>query len=187
MHFELHTPESAPAGSRQRLAKIAKKYGFVPNLAAVFAESPAVLDALSGLMITYDNPQMTLTTLERQVVLLTASLRNSCKYCTAGHSMLANMNGLERADIENLQQGRPLADERLERLRKFVELVVENRGLVGDSEIESFIAAGFSKAQILEVLSGVALKTLTNYAYHIAQPQVNKEFADFLPDWSEAT
>jgi alkylhydroperoxidase family enzyme len=93
---------------------------------------------------------------------------------------------LERSEIASLQQGRQLADARLEALRSFTGTVVSTRGRVSDSEMKDFIAAGFSKAQIFEVLLGVAVKTLTNYAHHLAKPPLNEQFAGFRPAWTEA-
>lgn len=185
MGFQVHTLVSTPAGSRETMRKITEKYGFVPNLAAVFAESPGTLNALLGLMSAYDAKEMTLSPLERQVVLLATSVRNRCEYCTAGHSMLAGMCGLDQGGVGDLQEGRRLGDPRLEALRLFSEAVVERRGEVSVGDIGKFLEAGFTKGQILEVVLGVALKTLTNYVSHIADPPVNEQFQAFLPAWAK--
>lgn len=186
MTFQIHTPETAPAGARETLSTIARTYGFVPNLAAAIAESPATLTGLLGFMSVYDAEEMSLSPVERQVVLVAVSVANRCEYCTTAHSMLASKAGLARPEIDNLQEGRPLGDARLEALRRFVETVVAGRGLISEADLEAFFAAGFTKAQVLEVVFGVALKTLTNYANHIAKPPVNPQFAAFLPNWAEA-
>jgi len=186
MHFQVHTLDSAPADSRETLGMLVKGYGFLPNLAGAVAESPATLGALVGFMTAYDSKDMTLSPLERQVVLLAVSVRNKCEYCTAAHSMLCNMTGLERSEIDRLQAGEPLGSARLEALRRFAETVVGARGWVADADLQRFLASGFTRAQVFEVVFGVALKTLTNYANHIARPSVNEQFAAFLPTWSRA-
>jgi uncharacterized peroxidase-related enzyme len=186
MPFPIHTLETAPAGARETLDRLTRNYGFLPNLAGVVAESPATLNGLFGFMGAYDAKEMTLTPLERQIVLLAVSTKNKCEYCTAAHSMLAQVNGLDGTDVVHLQQGRPLGDTRLEALRRFAETVVEKRGWVGESEVGTFIAAGFTRAQVFEVVFGVALKTLTNYINHIAKPPVNEQFAAFVPTWADA-
>ncbi|MCI0518442.1 MAG: carboxymuconolactone decarboxylase family protein [Woeseiaceae bacterium] len=186
MEFQVHSENTAPSASQETLARIVERYGFIPNLAGVFAESPGAFNGLLGAMTAYDAPDITLSMLERQVVLLAVSAKNRCEYCTAAHSMLASMNGLDRAGVNSLQQGRPLGDKKLEALRTFAEKLVEKRGWVPKAEVDEFIATGFTKAQVLEVVFGVALKTLTNYANHIANPPVNEQFAAFLPKWSNA-
>lgn len=184
MMFQVHDLNSAPAGSREALAKLVESYGFLPNIAGVFAESPPVLSGLLGAISAFNAKEMTLSPVERQVVLLAASARNRCEYCVAAHGMLASLNGLSRDEVENLQQGRALREGRMEALRRFVEVVIDSRGWVSEGELEKFLRAGFTKAQVLEVIFGVALKTLTNYANHITKPSVNEQFAEFLPNWN---
>lgn len=186
MPFPIHTIETAPEGSKEALAKFVQNFGFLPNIAGAFAESPASLNGLLGLMGAFSTAEMTLTPVERQIVLLTASALNKCEYCTAAHGTIASGRGVSRVAIENLQGGRPLADSKLESLRRFTEIIVEQRGWAPDAELENFLAAGFTKAQVFEVILGVALKTLTNYANHVARPLVNAQFAEFLPEWAGA-
>lgn len=99
--------------------------------------------------------------------------------------MLAAKLGLARSEVDKLHQGQPLSDARLERLRHFTGTVVNQRGRLADSDWENFIKAGFSQAQTLEVVLGVAVKTLTNYAHHIAKPPLNGQFAGFCPAWAD--
>lgn len=187
MQFPIHTTETAPEAARQTLAAIQKNYGFLPNLAGAFATSPPVLSALLGLISAFDHAEMTLSALERQVVLLAASAKNGCEYCMSAHGMLAHKAGLSKEDVRRLQRGLPLPDGRLQALRQLVDDVVEQRGWVAPGKLHTFAAAGYTEAQVLEVVLGVALKTLTNYVNHIAKPPVNAEFAAYSPASLEAT
>jgi len=186
MNFQVHTIDTAPEASRPVLENIKARYGFIPNLAAVFAESPGAFNALLGALKAYDDESLTLTPVERQVVLLAVSVQNRCEYCTAAHSMLIHSLGMDRDDIDALQQGRALGDPKLEALRTFTEQVAAARGLVEDSSVGRFLETGYTRGQVFEVLLGVSLKTLTNYANHIARPPVNAQFESFLPAWVEA-
>jgi alkylhydroperoxidase family enzyme len=51
------------------------------------------------------------------------------------------------------------------------------RGWVEETDIERFIAAGFTRAQVLEVILGVAMKTISNYSNHIAETPLDEAFA----------
>lgn len=186
MNFPVHTIDTAPADSRPALEAIKQRYGFIPNLAGVFAESPGAFNGLLGALKAYDDESLTLTPVERQVVLLAVSVENRCDYCTAAHSMLANSLGLPRSDVDALQQGRALSDPKLEALRVFTRGLVASRGLVDDAALEQFVEAGYTRAQVLEVILGISVKTLTNYANHVANPPVNAQFKAFLPDWAAA-
>lgn len=186
MTFQVHTTDTAPDGAKQTLGAIEERYGFIPNLAGVFAESPGAFKGLLSAIQAFDDEALTLTTIERQVVQIAVAAENRCDYCAAAHSMLAHKLGVPRDQIDRLQQQESLDDERLEALRSFATAVVQQRGWINKNDLDQFLAAGFSKGQVLEVLLGVSLKTLTNYANHIARPEVNSQFADFLPDWKDA-
>jgi len=69
MQFQIHTKETAPEASRTTLDVTAKKYGFVPNLYGVLAESPTAVHAYAGINKALE--QSALTPVEQQVVTLT--------------------------------------------------------------------------------------------------------------------
>jgi alkylhydroperoxidase family enzyme len=70
----------------------------------------------------------------------------------------------------------PLTDPKLEALRTFVLALIEQRGAVAESEKQAFFAAGYTPRQALEILLGVALKTITNYTNALARTPPNPEF-----------
>lgn len=186
MNFQVHTVETAPAEAAETLAGIEQRYGFIPNLAAVVAESPGAFKGLLAALQAYDDAALTLTPLQRQVVQIAVSVENRCEYCTAAHSMLACTMGLAKEEISSLHDELPLSDPQLESLRQFAVEIVRQRGWVEQESLHRFLANGFDKGQVLEVLQGIALKTFTNYANHITKPPLNVEFSDFLPNWQKA-
>ena len=143
----------------------ASKFGFLPNLLGKLANAPAALDAYLAVSAAFD--RTSLQPLERQVVLLTTSLVNECPYCIAAHSMLAGMSGADAETVQALRAGRPVADPRLEALRRYTDHLVARRGQADPAETKRFLAAGFDKAQIYEVITGSTQKTLSNYADHV--------------------
>ena len=114
--------------------------------------------------------------MEQQVIYLTANYENSCNYCMAAHSGLAKMIGMSPENIEALRNGTPMIDEKLQALRQFTQKMVRQRGWVEDSQIEAFMAAGYSKQQVLEVILGIAIKVMHNYTNHIAKTPLDKQF-----------
>lgn len=172
--FTLHTDETAPKEAAEILAKIKERYGFIPNLAAHIAESPAVLGAVLTLVGAYD--KVTLSAQEQQIVMLTASALNGCDYCRTVHFGLGRMADLSEETLKATISFEPLRDKKLNALRDFTRLVVEERGWVDESKVQIFLEAGFTKAQVFEVVLGVALKMLTNYCNHVAGAQPNQEF-----------
>lgn len=163
--FTLHTQATAPEGAAAQLAGIEKAWGFIPNLHRTLAESPAVLsgyDALFGLVA-----KTSFTAAEQQVAFLAVNFENECEYCMAGHSVLAAGAHVPADAVEALREGMPVADARLEALRSFVQMVVRQRAKVGDEAVEAFLAAGFTRRQVLEVVLIVATKTISNYTNHL--------------------
>ena len=172
--FDIHTTQTAQAPAAEMLGEIEKAYGFIPNLYGVFAESPATLRAYMSLGKIFDESSFSAT--ERQLIIITASRLNECKYCIAAHTVVAGMQKVPTDVVEAIRDDRPISDSRLQALRAFTTAVVEKRGWVSDEDVSTFVAAGYSKAQILEVILGISFKTLSNYTNHIADTPLDEAF-----------
>lgn len=173
--FTTHTIDTAPEKSAELLSNAEKNYGFVPNLLGVLAESPATLKAYLTIGKIFDESSFSQT--ERQLVILTASRLNACHYCVAAHSTVAGMQKVPADIIDAVRNDLPIRDEKLETLRTFTTAVVEKRGWVADDETAAFLAAGYTKSQVLEVILGLSFKTLSNYVNHITEPPLDDAFA----------
>lgn len=175
MNLTVHTPQSAPAEVAQAMRDVEKRYGFVPNLIGVMAGAPALLQAY--LQVAELFSRTSLSPVEQQVVLLAASATNQCDYCVAAHSMTAKMHQVPEEVIQALRDEQPLADARLEALRKLTTEIVEQHGWPSEQAIEAFLSVGFEERQLLEVILGVGMKTLSNYTNHLAQTPLDEQFA----------
>jgi len=179
--FISYTIESAPEGSKANLAEVQKAWGFVPQLHGNLAESPVALEAydtLFGLVA-----KSTLTPVEQQVAFQAINVFHGCEYCTAGHTYLSRAVKMDEQAIAALRSGTPIADARLQALRVFAETVVRERGYVGDAAVDAFLAAGFTRENVLEVVTVVATKTISNYTNHIAHTAKESFMADPALAW----
>ena len=167
--------QHAPRESKPMLEQAQRYFGFVPNLLASLAHSPAALSVYFTANIGFEHG--TLTPAEQQIVLLTASKENNCAYCSTSHSALArffaNVPGQAVLAIES---GHPLSDPKLNALVVLTRQLVSLRGVVPRETIDQFLAAGYTKDQLLEVLIGVGLKTISNYFDHIAEIEIDAGF-----------
>lgn len=174
----LFTPlsmQNAPLASRTMLEQAHRYFGFVPNLLATMAHSPSALRVYFNADLGFQNG--TLTPGEQQIVLLAASKENDCRYCTASHSALARFFANVPGDaIIAIECDRPLTDPKLNALVNVTRQFVSQRGYASRKTIDEFIAAGYSKDQLLEVLVGVGLKTISNYFDHVSAVEVDSEF-----------
>jgi AhpD family alkylhydroperoxidase len=126
----------------------------------------------------------TLGAAERQVVLLTASVVNRCRYCVAAHSVLAARAGAPEQVVSAIRDERPVPDARLGALSTLTRRLVESRGWLGEDEVASFVGAGFDPAQLIEVITAVAMKTLSNYTNHLAETPLDPQFRSGCVDAS---
>ena len=181
--FDQHTQDTAPAESASQLGDIEKSYGFIPNLYGVFAESPAALKAYITISKIFDESSFSAT--ERQLIILAVSRLNGCSYCVAAHSVVAGMQKVPDDIIDAIRNDQPIADSKLQALRVFAISVVEKRGWVTESDVIAFLGAGYTKAQILEVVLGVTFKTLSNYTNHMADTPLDDAFESMA--WAPAT
>lgn len=181
--FTLHTLESAPAASQPLLQNSLKTWGFIPTLHATLAESPIALEAYTGLY-TAITTRGTLSAQEQQVAFQAVNVLHGCAYCTAGHTYLSRAVGVPEDVIAAQREQRPIADARLQALRAFTEAVVRQRGRVGDAAVGAFLAAGFTRAQLLEVVSIVACKTISNYSNHLTHTPLEPFMADPALRWT---
>ena len=163
--FTQYTADTAPEASKPLLASVKAQFGFVPNLQSIMAESPELLAAHSALWEQFS--KTTLSTHEQQIVFMTAIFENNCHYCMAGHTTMAKMQKLGDEVIQALRNGGIIADGKLEALHRFTTLVVRDRGFVADEEVQTFLDAGYSRRNVLEVVLGVSIKIQSNYTNHL--------------------
>ncbi|AEG01937.1 carboxymuconolactone decarboxylase family protein [Methylomonas methanica] len=173
--FNIHSIQSAPAGAQALLQGSLKKYGFIPNLHGGLAEAPVALEAYIQLTALFDRSSLSPT--ERQVVVLAVSAENQCTYCVAAHSTIAkHMVKADPTVVDAIRNLQPLPDPKLDALANFTRNAVRYRGVVRGQALDKFIAAGCSRAQVLEVILGVTFKTLSNYTNHLINTPLDSAF-----------
>ncbi|WP_321342591.1 carboxymuconolactone decarboxylase family protein [Breoghania sp.] len=176
--FTTHTLESAPEASRPFLEDSLKSFGRVPGMHAVMAEAPALLEGYKVLHklfaqdTSFDKDELT-------VVWQAINVEHECHYCVPAHTGIAKMMKVDDAISEALRNETPLPNARLEALRTFTLQVVRQRGDVTDAQAQTFLDAGFTKRQILEVILGVSQKVMSNYTNHLAETPVDKPMQAF--------
>lgn len=175
LKYDVKTIENAPPNSKPILESAKKAYGFVPNLLGTMANHPALLknywDGVKNL-----ETNSTLTAKEQQVAYLAASYENNCHYCMAAHTSIGQMHKIDQSILDALRTGTEIPNSRLEALSKFVKATTIERGRVSQDVIDAFLSAGFTQENVLEVITIVSLKVMTNYINFIAQTKVDSAF-----------
>jgi len=172
--FTIHTAETAPEKSKGILKNIEGKLGFVPNVIAEMAESPALLKGFSELSAAAATCSLSPT--ETEVVQMTISSMNNCTYCLAAHKTMAGKNGVSNDVLDCLCNDTPLNDPKLEALRTFSQNMLKKMGWIDENDLAAFTEAGYTKAQAMEVLLNLSLAVITNYADHFTKTPLDKVF-----------
>jgi len=173
-NYPIHMIASAPENSKPALEQLQQVFGVVPNIAAVIANSPKLINSLVGVFQQVHSSS--LTEQEIQVVLLTNAVANACTYAVAFHTALALQQGVSSEETSAIRERRVPTDKRFAAISTLAKSLIDQRGHLSDQALDSFIAAGFTKEQVLEVIAIVAASTITNYAGTIANPPLEDPF-----------
>ena len=174
MNLEVLNKDNAPQEARGLLEKAEQNYGFVPNILGVMANSPALLEAYMSLSRIFENTSFSAA--EKQTVLLAVSTENDCGYCKSAHTTIAKMQNVDASVLKAIVNGDKLPDNKLDALFNFTRTMVKERGHPSNDDLQKFFDAGFSEAQVQDVIVGIGMKTLSNYNNHIAETPVDDQF-----------
>jgi AhpD family alkylhydroperoxidase len=175
--YQIHTIASAPEKSKPVLEQVQQAFGIIPNLAGAIANSPKLLTAF--LAVFQQVHSSSLTEPEIQIVLLTDAVANSCTYAVALHTALALTAGVSSEETGAIRERRLPRDQRFAALSTLAKTLIEKRGHLSEQELDSFVSAGFTKEQVLEVIAVVAASTITNYSGNVANPALEDQFQQF--------
>jgi uncharacterized peroxidase-related enzyme len=172
-----HTPSSASARIRGVLQQAQEQVGFLPNMYTNMVNSPGLLETY---LLGYERfrKESGFSPAEQEVVFLTISRENGCRYCVAAHSMLAEkVSGVSRDVVAAIRDGTAIPDLKLAALSHFTRTLLAKRGWVDRTDVDRFVAAGFGERQVLEIVLAMAVKTLSNSSNHLFDTQVDDVFA----------
>lgn len=176
-HYTIYKHETAAPEALPVFNAAIEKRGFVPNVYAVYGGTPNALNGFAALTAGFTDS--TLTPAEREVILLTTSVHNQCRYCVAGHTYYAKETDLGIKNIVALREGYRLTGRKLQALHKFAKALAQKRGRDSQREYETFLKAGYSHEQALEVIQGVAVKTLSNMTASLLNLPLDAPFVPF--------
>jgi len=169
----LHIPsvETSPVASVPLLDAVKKQLGVVPNLMKLVGNSPAALEGYLSLNGALAKGSLGAKTGER-IALAIAEI-NRCDYCLSAHTYLAtHVAKLDAAEI-NANRNGISNDAKANAAVRFAASVAQQRGHVSSDEVQAIKAAGFSDADIVEIVLHVALNTLTNYVNSVAETDID--------------
>ncbi|WP_026933285.1 carboxymuconolactone decarboxylase family protein [Christiangramia echinicola] len=179
--LKIHSIESAPENSKSLLEESLKSNGMIPGLHGVLAGSPNLLEAYQNLHKLFS--QSSFNKEELTVVWQTINVEHECHYCVPAHTGIAHMMKVDPSLTEALRNGTAMPNEKLQALQDMTLKLVKNRGQVSQEDLNTFYDVGYGEQQVLDIILGLAQKTISNYTNHIANTPVDEPFQKFA--WSK--
>jgi len=171
-----HLPQSEK--SKGILAETKSKMSFVPNMYLSMAGNTSLLESYISAYNSFRS-NSGFSPVEQEVVLLSVSFENSCEYCVAAHSFVGDKMTNVPTEITNaIREGRTLPDAKLNALSQITKLMTANRGRITEEQLKEFFEVGYTESDLLGVITGIGVKTMSNYSNHITQPQLDTVFAE---------
>jgi uncharacterized peroxidase-related enzyme len=165
------TIANSPAASQPLLEAVNKQLGVVPNMFRLLANSPQTLEGYLGIGAALGKGALPAATRER--IALAVAEVNGCDYCLSAHTYLGrNFAKLDDAEITANRSGAsndPKADSAV----RFAAKLVRNRGQISEADLSAVKLAGYSDAQVLEIILHVAVNTFTNYVNEALKTEID--------------
>ncbi|CCG53616.1 Putative peroxidase [Flavobacterium indicum GPTSA100-9 = DSM 17447] len=153
------------------------KLGFAPNMYVKMGNNPALLDAYTYSYNSF-RANSGFNYIEQEVIFLSIAFENNCEYCVAAHSFVADMMSKVPTEVTDaIRNNQQIPDLKLGALSKLTRSLTVNRGMASQTEIDDFIAVGYTEAHVLGIIAGIGVKALSNYSNHLTNPEVDAAFA----------
>lgn len=172
--FTVPTRAEVSANNQGIFDNLQKGLGFVPNLYAYFSKSETAL----GDYLAFQNRKSTLRAKEREVINLVTSQINGCRYCQSAHTVLGKMNGFTDEQVLEIRKGSAPFDSKLDALVKFAASTVENRGRATEESKEAFFEAGYTEANLVDVVIVIGDKIISNYIHNLTDFEIDFPIAE---------
>lgn len=162
--------ETASAEQKALLEAVRGELGMVPNFLAILAHSPDALKGFLGLHEIAGSGALDPQTRER--IALVVAEGNACEYCVSAHTAIGRKAGLTGAEIDANRAGTS-QDAKAAAAVSFAKALNTNLGDVTGSEFETVRNAGYSDAEIVEIITHVGMNILTNLIGKASQVDID--------------
>lgn len=153
------TKETAPVQSRPILERYEKNLGIIPNFFSLIALSPDTLKVVADMHASLGK---SLGAKTRERIHIAIAEVNGCDYCVTAHTYLAGkFSGLTKEDMDLNREGHS-TDPKADAAVQFAYKVGKSRGHVEAADLDAVRAAGYTDAQIIDIVAELAFSFMTN-------------------------
>jgi uncharacterized peroxidase-related enzyme len=167
--FNVPTRNEVTPDNQAIFDNLEKAVGFLPNLYATYAHNDTALSDYLALA----NRKTSLSAQEKEIVNLVVSQVNDCAYCLAAHTAIGKMNGFTNHQILEIRSGRASFNSTFDALAQYVKDATENRSKPSSESIANLFSAGYTKAEVIDIIMLIGDKTISNYLHGTTQVPVD--------------
>ncbi|WP_034060849.1 carboxymuconolactone decarboxylase family protein [Lacinutrix jangbogonensis] len=177
MTLDPKTIETADAISSKLLEGAKKGMGMIPNMYATMANNTALFDAYMHSYKTF-RENAGFTSQEQEIIFLSIAFENECDYCMSAHSFVADKASKVPTEITDaIRNNTKIEDVKYKALSTFSRVMTYKRGNPSLEDINTFLDAGYTQNNILGVIAGLGVKTMSNYFNHVFNTPVDDAFS----------
>ena len=176
--FDVPALSDLPDDLRARIAEVAEKTGFVPNVFLALSRRP---DEFRAFFAYYDAVMLRdggLTKAEKEMIVVATSAANQCPYCVVAHGALLRIFAKDpligdqvainwrKADLSQRQRAMLEASLKLARTPE----------LFGEADVQALERHGFDQEDVWDIGAITALFALSNRMAQLSDMRPNPEF-----------
>ncbi|MCC7304831.1 MAG: peroxidase-related enzyme [Alphaproteobacteria bacterium] len=163
-------PAKAQGKAKEYLDGIQAKLGATPNIFKTFAHSPAVGEFYANGSAALG--KSTLSAGLREQLALTVAGANACNYCASAHTAIGKKLGVAEDELP-INLTAQSKDKKTQAALTFAKKMVDTKANLSDSDVKAVKDAGYTDAEVLEIIAVVAFNIFTNYFNHIVDTEVD--------------
>ena len=167
--FNVPSKDQVSDNNQAIFNELEKGLGFVPNIYATMAHSDTALSNF----LNFANSKTSFSNKEKEVINLTVSEVNQCKYCLSAHTAISKMNGFNDNEILELRSGKASFNSKYDALAKLAKNITINRGATDQTVLDGFFEAGYSKGNLADAINLVGEITITNYLHRTTDVSID--------------
>jgi len=167
--FKVPTRDEVSANNQAIFDQMKKSFGKIPNLYATFAINETALPDY----LTLQNRKSSLSAKEKEIVNLVVSQVNNCDYCIPAHTYISKMHGFTDEQILEIRKAAVSFNQKYDALAKFVKETTINRGRPSANASERLFEAGYTQANVIDIIMMIGDKIISNYLHNFTQIPVD--------------
>jgi uncharacterized peroxidase-related enzyme len=176
--FPVPRLDELPPDMRERIAAVAEKSGFVPNVFLALASRPEEWRAFFAYQDAVMEREGGLSPADRELIVVATSAANDCLYCVVAHGALARIRARNPLIADQVAVDWRKADlpDRQKAMLAFAVKLALQPSAVEEEDLEGLRRHGFSEDDIWDIGAITALFALSNRMAHLTAMRPNDEF-----------